>query len=56
MLDKLGAKYEVKNISQNPDYATEMMTLTGLTTTPVFVKGENIIVGGNLSAIKKLVV
>lgn len=54
MLDKLGIDYEVKNVS-NKSYEAEMLKLTGVTTTPVFVKGEHTVIGGNLVAIKKLV-
>lgn len=54
MLNKLGVGYQEKDISIEENL-NELITKYGVTTTPVFVKGENIIVGGNLSAIKKLV-
>ena len=54
MLDKLGADYETRNVS-NKAYETEMIKLTGFTTTPVTVKGDRFIIGANLSAIKAMI-
>jgi len=54
MLDKLGVDYEVKNIDIE-DNLSELVTKYGATTTPVFVKGGNVVIGANLSRIKQLV-
>lgn len=53
-LKKNDVDYEEKDVSieENMD---ELIKLTGYMTVPVFVKGENVVIGANLSFIKQLI-
>lgn len=54
MLDKLGVDYEIKDVEVEENL-TELITKHGATTTPVFVRGDDVVIGANLGRIKQLV-
>ncbi len=51
--EELKMKFEVRDVSKNPDFAKEVVEKSGQTGIPVIVIGDEVIIGFNMPAIKK---